>query len=486
MNLSNFKILTILLVILSGMNHVKSQDLGANFNEAIAGIDTSLVAKSKVKWVRGFVNIPAKLLNINNEGVLSGVNQTAINNYTDHINFLNAKKVITDGEAVKLIFSLKTNFKHLNVGVPLIGSEEMSYWLNAIEQLLVNKGIGNSIDILVLGNEPMWETENEDASTYGLFLNYLANVAADWKTKYNWTFDIYSGALNRAKELSSNPILNQVINVTIRNNNIVGIDLHPHCKTIDQTEDDLSFVRSKIAYKKDVILTEFSLNRMFVDHGNDPIGGWGVQYGYKPELLMYQWLNILMIDAAAGRPHSSDEVISFFNTRSWYPKNWFTTFYDAFKKYKVKAATYRLQDEMINPPKLLNSESAMWLLNALYNGKLLGVDDNGVWNTNPLCFPDYDQIVGITTNNMNVEYTFNINFYPNPVNDILTIEFENHINYPICISILDIQGKTLYNKTKFISPDRVNIKELDLANGLYFVKCTGKDFSTIRKIQVAN
>ena len=43
--------------------------------------------------------------------------------------------------------------------------------------------------------------------------------------------------------------------------------------------------------------------------------------------------------ANAGTPVSATEFKSLFESYSWYPKNWYKTFYEVFKKYDTYAIT---------------------------------------------------------------------------------------------------------------------------------------------------
>ncbi|MGS2741457.1 hypothetical protein [Sinomicrobium sp. M5D2P17] len=376
---------------------MKFLSLGANFNEEIADIDNDLLENAGVKWVRGFVNINRLFLNYTDERGIWGVRSQAITNFQPIIPFINAKKTATEnGRKVKLIFSLKLQFKNRNMGVPEPGSKGMDLMMKAIEEFLLAKNLGREIAVLVLGNEPMWETPLEDVANYEYFLNSLIDSVGTWKKKNEWDFKTYIGALNRVSEVRQNAIGNKVLEIAKNNNKIDGLDIHMHVDDILEIEDDLKFIREDMGITKSLICTEFSIVRLFNQHSNDLLGKeFASQYGYPENTRIFQWLNSAMVAAQSGTPISATEFEHGFKTRDWYPDEWFFDFIKAFKKYDVDIATYRLQSHVRDPLRLLDKNSAMWSVNAPYNGELLGYFENGFPNKNPLVIPEYETVLKV-------------------------------------------------------------------------------------------
>ncbi len=75
---------------------------------------------------------------------------------------------------------------------------------------------------------------------------------------------------------------------------------------------------------------------------------------------------------------------------------------------------------------------------------------------------------------------FNIQFYPNPIQDILTLDLTELPNDIYKITIVDIQGKVQYNGST--KPTKYTIQKT-LPNGLYFLNITSKNGQANYKLQ---
>ena len=384
----------IILVIISLMFciNVSAQSIGANYNEDIDMIDNELIKKSQVQWVRGFVNINRFFLNVKNQEIV-GIRKKTIKNWEPINTFLNVKKVKNKEEKVKLILSLKLDFKNRKMGVPDLGTNEAEYLFEAISLFLKNKNVGEQISVLVLGNEPMWETPTEDAEKYGFFLDELIERVYKLKKVNSWNFDIYIGALNKASTTQKHPILKEVLKIAKSNSKIDGLDIHMHTASVSEIQKDLEFIRETKNIRIPLISTEYSMVRAFNEHSKDELGSIAKKYGYSETLKLYELLNMYTLKSSEDNPVNADEFNEIINSFNWYEKNWFTAFYDAFKKYDVNIGTYRLVSKPKSPPLVLKEDNAMWLINAIYQGEILGKDKSGVYNTNPLVYPEYLKII---------------------------------------------------------------------------------------------
>ncbi|PWD98507.1 hypothetical protein [Marinilabilia rubra] len=373
--------------------HHEGIRLGANFNENIADININNLQYANMQWVRGFVNI-SNFLNISQSGEITGINENRFNSFTD----LNALKNLenytaSNGEPMRIIFSLKLDFKRNDMGVPELGTPGAEYIIQVIERLLITANIASNIDILVVGNEPMWETPNSDVENFKLMLRYLINKVYDWRSqKSDWNYQIYTGALNRVSELAAtNPVLQAVFEIASNNDKVEGIDLHPHVDTIEDGEADVKWIRDN-GFDKEIIVTEFSLHRLLQSKLRQNLGDWGTQNGYSSDLKMWEWLNILLQNANSD---PIDPVVfkSFFLARDWYPDKWFSSFYSAFCEYDVKVATYGFRRPIESPVFQLSSQSPAWVLNAYLNDALLGYNEDGFPVKNPLFKDEWEQII---------------------------------------------------------------------------------------------
>ena len=388
--LKEIRILVIILLIFS--KDVSAQSIGANYNEDIDTVDNEIIKKSQVKWVRGFVNINRFFLNVKNEEIV-GVRTQDIKNWKPISTFLNVKKVKVKGEKVKLILSLKLDFKNRKMGVPDLDTTEAEYLFKAITLFLENKQVGDHLDILVLGNEPMWETPIEDAEKYGLFLNELIDRVSKLKKTNAWGFNIYIGALNKSSTTKNHPILKEVLKIAKSNTQVNGLDLHMHTASVGEIQKDLEFIRETNKINIPLISTEYSMVRAFDEHSKDELGSIAKKYGYNEKLKLYELINIYTKKSSEGNPVNVEEFNEIINSFDWYEKKWFTAFYEAFKKYHVSVGAYRLSSFPKTPSHILKEDSPMWLINAIYQGEILGKDGLGFFNTNPLVYPEYLKII---------------------------------------------------------------------------------------------
>ena len=254
---------------------------------------------------------------------------------------------------------------------------------------MTEKNLGDKINILVVGNEPMWETPNGDAKKLGAITNKIITLSNDLKISQNWNYEIFTGALNRVSELQKNDIVTEIIKITKENPLVDGIDLHIHTNELIKANDDPAYIRNEAKITKKIICTEFSIVRLFEAYSNESLGNWGIQNGYPSDMKLYEWLNLVQQKAIDKTPIKPEILMDYFNSQSWYPKQWFNAFLTSFKKNNVAIATYGLQNTLKDKPKILNAKSPLWILNFVYNGGVLGNDNSGLGNKNPLVYPEF-------------------------------------------------------------------------------------------------
>lgn len=76
----------------------------------------------------------------------------------------------------------------------------------------------------------------------------------------------------------------------------------------------------------------------------------------------------------------------------------------------------------------------------------------------------------------------NINVYPNPTTDEITIEWNDYNQNGSYFAILDMQGKIIDKKEIQTKKDKVNMSEL--ATGSYFLKILDKNNSEIKTMKI--
>ena len=177
------------------------------------------------------------------------------------------------------------------------------------------------------------------------------------------------------------------MDVVNENDKVDGLDLHIHAARIAQCADDFRLARTRYGVTKKIISTEFSMVRAIDSHNKDVLGTWGTQHGYPASMKVYEYLNAIIDKAKAGKPVTTAEFASLFNGINGYPKNWYTKFYDAFRQYDVYAITGRFS---VVPNKVTYSDQTqMWELGGIYNPKFFGYTKDGLYQPNPLVYPDF-------------------------------------------------------------------------------------------------
>lgn len=465
------KIVAVFLLIITGVSTLYAQELGANFNENIDKANPVLISDLNAKWYRGFVNVPSQCLNISSDGTVTGVDNTSIENLSGINSLIASKGVTVHNMPTKLIFSLKMAFTTKNMGVPSVGTSEMGYVMQSIVKLLTHKNFGAYIDVLAVGNEPMWETPTEDADKYEAFLNLLIDKVDSLRLANHWNYEIYAGAINKANSNKTHAILLKVLKIAAENPKVVGLDVHEHVTQLSEAENDIKYIRNTLKFSKKMMCTEFSLVWLWNAHISDTLGNWGNTNGYSSSLKMYEWLNVLMQKSYTGTPVTPEHFYSYFASTSWYPKNWFQTFYNIFRKYSFSQATYGAQNLPIN--KALTTTSDLWTVNFICNGTYLGLDANNLGNKNPLVYPTYkhitDSLYSIPSGTKDKKMpTVAYHISHNQGKSILNIDGiapENRLE----IDIYNLKAQRVYSQLVASMPTSINLYEYGITKGMYLL-----------------
>lgn len=106
----------------------------------------------------------------------------------------------------------------------------------------------------------------------------------------------------------------------------------------------------------------------------------------------------------------------------------------------------------------------------------------------------FDFNPAVVTNTFETEFTTtlsNANFsdigfsiYPNPTSHFFELNFNQNINKTIKINIYDIQGKSVYAKTKEITETSFRMNVSELSKGMYFLKVNNGISETTKKLIV--
>ena len=414
--------------------------VGAGYNENIADINNALIDKSGVRWVRAYVNLarnywvfaddfnppPSPTPNPWPRSAITGLVEgnliqetSAVSSDADTLavaaldQLIDAKTVFAGGAPVKIILSLKHDFSYPfpgNAPVPInqfpdartaSGMAEIQLMVSSIENILTTNNRGDSIDILVTGNEPMFEiqpnNDQDTANKYKLYLDILISALVGLKSQYSWDFQIFVGALNSPLNLDrakSNLILPAVLDIARTNPNVAGIDLHEHVLATKEVRSDIQFVKDNVKARPanfpplQYISTEFSIIRLFEAKASAT-----PQNGGMP---LWQFINSTMASAANGTATSPEAFHAYLLNSGWYSQAWFDEMINHFEAEGVLAVTYGIEETPRYPwnlNQLKNSSVTPWVLNGVYNSTLLGRSADGYPVLNPLVAPGFNRAV---------------------------------------------------------------------------------------------
>jgi len=156
-------------------------------------------------------------------------------------------------------------------------------------------------------------------------------------------------------------------------------------------EEIFHFVRSLMP-QKPIIVTEYSLFRLYNLHTTDAIGdtpegkAFAKKYGYSGTMKAYEWYTHVNTDRV-----TPTEWADFFDSRKWFPRHFMKTFYRYFKEYGVALATYGYFSQAA--PKNVGPQTPIWFVNPIFPGKsLIPYADSSIME-NPLWFSDFTDIV---------------------------------------------------------------------------------------------
>ena len=341
--------------------------IGVNYNESLQEINFGELARSKTKWVRGFLDIFYHYDN---------------NNLTTSSRIIKYQKLKEQG--YKTILNLKFNFKTRSY--PAVNSSQWTAYITYIDRIL--EAVINYTDVIVVGNEPFIESEN---STYEEPLNTFYKAATERVNEYlknrNISKPIFIGAIdnlyqpNRQNEAGVNKFLAWCKATPW----IAGIDLHIHHSGNGEITSTLNFVNDKIRDHQKIVITEYSLmkwwrSNLTLDISNEFINTANAnttdQIFPPPADITQCWQ---YIDYALKNPRPVQEWDAFNQTTVWLEnrKDYMCNSFKLFKaNTKFWIATYAVRQSY--PPNAdFTSTTDPWVLNSLFTGRSVELLSNG-------------------------------------------------------------------------------------------------------------
>mgnify|MGYP003664366840 CR=1 FL=1 len=340
-----------------GSSIIDVQTIGLNFNEQLQFVDLQQISATNTDWVRGFV-----------EFFQFYENRSLLNSDERITKFLSLKP-----SGYKTVLSLKFPFKGKDY--PVSNSQELNDYLNYLDVILDRLWVG--IDVIIVGNEPFIETDEEDFGDdmYNFYVKASERVKAysDAHTEKPIFFGAFDNMYqDRRRNL---PVLNGLLDYSKNTPWIAGVDMHIHHNNYNEMISALDFVNARLRANQKIIISEYSLMKHWRDNLNGLIPSeFASQYSYPSS-----WRNYQYIDAALKSPKARTEWVDFLSKSDWFESKkhyLLETYQDVFTTYdKFFLATYAFRQAYpFNTD--FNSNTDPWVLNGIYVNRSVEPDSN--------------------------------------------------------------------------------------------------------------
>ena len=365
--------------------------LGANLNGRPhrLGDNFELLDASETTWVRAFLDVRAKL-----------ADETPPEDDPDVVALRRAARELN----CKLIVSLKWDFK-ANWGdkepasVPPSGSEaERNLCQCAVRYL---RSIGAPVDVVVLGNEPMWETLDDDIKVDDPpVVRFTRTAKAHLVEDGDHGDPTYLvGAFNRAHHDGTRTrefpqFYRGMFDFVRADEDVDGIDLHVHYGSFAQAEKTVAVARRALP-EATITATEFSPVWRYKRHVGTPITEFeaGEQFASEYD-LSGGTTAVDYFEYAKRNPRPPAELADFYDAMPWYNVDHLAEVHDLFSRYGVSVGTLGFLQS-------LDMRNADWTgdwppfhINFLYQPALTRTDDGVQSTAHPQYLEDYRERTG--------------------------------------------------------------------------------------------
>lgn len=350
-----------------------SQYVGLNFNEQLQFIDFPQIDATETTWVRGFVDFfqfyeaPSSLA-------------------TDG-RILNFKRLHPNG--YQSILSLKFLFRGKNY--PAVGSDEMNDYMEFLDTLLDE--VWDSTTIIIVGNEPFIETDNEDygPEMYNFYITACERVKA--YADAHTAKPIYFGSFDNMYQENRRtlPVLLDLLEYAKNTSWISGVDMHIHHSEMSEMESAMDFVNARIREDQKIMVSEYSLMKHWRANLHTILAeSFTAEYGYPENMQVYQY-----IDQALKNPTTIEQWTAFLSSSPWFEnrKHYLMESYeDVFSSYdKFFIATYAFrQSYPMNVD--FTGTTDPWVLNGIYANRSVEPDNFGNFQFNYAFIDDFKLI----------------------------------------------------------------------------------------------
>ena len=339
----------------------------------------ALVEKSNTRWMHAFLDVREKY------------EQDVTPRADPDITTL---RRISQEMGTTLIVSLQWNFTGIfgekeAKNVPPSGSPREEALFEYATKLLT--AIDHPVDTVLLGNEPIWETPDEDVKGSDAPLIPFTRRLKDHLVHHYTAGDprFLLGSFNRLyddyvrKEYQH--FYRQLFEMARNDDDIDGIDLHVHYDDFQEAETMLAAARKEIP-DGTITVTEFSPVWRYDRNKDRAInefeggGQFADRHGLPGDMTVLEYF-----EAAKDDPRSHDEMADFMETMPWYNVSFVEDMYDLLNAYDVDVGAFGfLQDVGIRHTDW-TEEWRPFQINYLFQRGLIATEDGA----HPHYFDDY-------------------------------------------------------------------------------------------------
>lgn len=252
-------------------------------------------------------------------------------------------------KGVNLIVSLRWNFsgyKGANEpeNVPETGSDrEATLFEYATKQL---RAIGEPVAFVVLGNEPLFETDDEDLGgedsplvqfTRRLKTHLMDQYVGDGTRLLVGSFNkLYSQDFWKAHAMHTYRALFEMART---DDDIDGIDVHIHYEKFEEAEKMLDIARRQVS-DGTITATEFSPIWRYEKHVDKQIGSFDGGHQFLDRHELPDGMTVVeYYEHAKESPRPRDEMADFMETMHWYNVHLVRDMHDLLASYDVDLGT---------------------------------------------------------------------------------------------------------------------------------------------------
>ncbi|HKJ59106.1 MAG TPA: hypothetical protein VKA37_07755, partial [Halobacteriales archaeon] len=228
-------------------------------------------------------------------------------------------------------------------GVPPEGSARERDLIEYATALL--SAIDQPVAVVGLGNEPVWETMDDDFLGSDTRLIPFTRTLKDHLVEHYVDDDtrIVIGAFNRFYDTvwdDYKHFFRRLIDVARTDEDVDGIDLHIHYYHLQQAETMLEVARREFPDGM-VTVTEFSPIFRYADNQDKPIASFegGERFAKRHEIAGDTTVTEYLEGAKDDRL-SPQEIADFYATMPWYNVDFVSDMYDLLDRYDVEVGTF--------------------------------------------------------------------------------------------------------------------------------------------------